>query len=51
MGVAGVTMPTVELSQMAPLYKVSANAYTFLIDNNGYVIYHPMLRPFVRVCR
>ena len=60
MGVAGVTVPLADLKQMAPVHRVgtllagscsqmAANGYSFMVDNNGYTMYHPMLRPYVRL--
>ncbi|CDW56690.1 voltage dependent calcium channel unc 36 [Trichuris trichiura] len=43
-GVVGASALITELQQMAPSYMLGANAYSFIVDNNGYVVHHPQLR-------
>uniref|UniRef100_A0A914XU51 VWFA domain-containing protein n=1 Tax=Plectus sambesii TaxID=2011161 RepID=A0A914XU51_9BILA len=45
MGVTGVTVPVIELKQLIPHYKLGGLSYSFMLDNNGYVMFHPQLRP------
>ncbi|KRZ96145.1 Voltage-dependent calcium channel unc-36, partial [Trichinella sp. T8] len=44
-GVVGASALITELQQMAPLYMLGTHSYTFIVDNNGYVVHHPQLRP------
>ncbi|RWS25420.1 voltage-dependent calcium channel alpha-2/delta: invertebrate-like protein [Leptotrombidium deliense] len=47
LGVAGVDIPIREIVKYAPSHKLGANAYSFAVNNNGYVMYHRDLRPLV----
>lgn len=45
LGVVGTDVPIEEIKKMIPQHKLGANAYSFIVDNNGRVLYHPDLRP------
>ncbi|CAD7085402.1 unnamed protein product [Hermetia illucens] len=45
LGVVGTDVPIEEIQKMIPQYKLGVNGYSFIIDNNGRVLYHPDLRP------
>ena len=41
-----------EARQFLPLvscFQLGVNGYSFAVNNNGYVLYHPDLRPMVRI--
>ncbi|XP_015792167.1 voltage-dependent calcium channel subunit alpha-2/delta-3 [Tetranychus urticae] len=44
LGVAGVDIPITEMIKLIPSYKIGVNGYSFSINNNGFVLYHPDLR-------
>ncbi|XP_035715688.1 voltage-dependent calcium channel subunit alpha-2/delta-4 isoform X3 [Folsomia candida] len=48
LGVAGTDIPIRELHKIASPFKLGVNGYSFLTNNNGYVIYHPDHRPIFR---
>uniref|UniRef100_A0A914YYY8 Uncharacterized protein n=1 Tax=Panagrolaimus superbus TaxID=310955 RepID=A0A914YYY8_9BILA len=45
MGVSAVSVPMIELTQIAHPAMLGANSYFFMLDNNGYAMFHPQLRP------
>uniref|UniRef100_A0A914DTY6 VWFA domain-containing protein n=1 Tax=Acrobeloides nanus TaxID=290746 RepID=A0A914DTY6_9BILA len=44
MGVSAVSVPVGELHQMAHPSLVGGRSYFFMLDNNGYAMFHPQLR-------
>ncbi|CAG2182190.1 unnamed protein product [Oppiella nova] len=47
LGVAGVDVPIKEIVKLTPAFKLGVNGYSFVTTNNGYLLYHPDLRPMV----
>lgn len=47
LGVVGTDVPIEEIQKMVLQYKLGVNGYSFIVDNNGRVLYHPDLRPMV----
>ncbi|XP_074596801.1 voltage-dependent calcium channel subunit alpha-2/delta-3-like isoform X2 [Brevipalpus obovatus] len=45
LGVAGVDISLREIAKSIPFYMLGVNGYSFMINNNGHVIFHPDLRP------
>ncbi|XP_058819212.1 voltage-dependent calcium channel subunit alpha-2/delta-4 isoform X1 [Topomyia yanbarensis] len=45
LGVVGTDVPIEEIQKMIPQHKLGVNGYSFVVDNNGRVLYHPDLRP------
>ncbi|KAI6215990.1 Cache domain-containing protein [Aphelenchoides besseyi] len=43
MGVSAVSIPLIELSQIAHPSLIGSQSYYFMLDNNGYSMFHPQL--------
>ncbi|KAH7642485.1 voltage-dependent calcium channel subunit alpha-2/delta-3-like [Dermatophagoides farinae] len=44
-GVAGIDVPIREIEKAASSYQLGVNGYSFMLTNNGKVLYHPDFRP------
>ncbi|KAL3289880.1 hypothetical protein HHI36_023270 [Cryptolaemus montrouzieri] len=47
LGVVGTDVSIDQIKKLIPAYKLGVNGYSFLVNNNGHVLYHPDLRPMV----
>lgn len=47
LGVAAVDVPIQQIQKLVPQYKLGPNGYSFVVNNNGRIIYHPDFRPLV----
>ncbi|XP_014246185.1 voltage-dependent calcium channel subunit alpha-2/delta-4 isoform X2 [Cimex lectularius] len=47
LGVVGTDIPIQQIKKLVPPYKLGVNGYSFIVNNNGHVLYHPDLRPFL----
>ncbi|XP_059050982.1 voltage-dependent calcium channel subunit alpha-2/delta-4 isoform X3 [Achroia grisella] len=45
LGAVGTDVPVDQIKKLVPPYKLGVNGYSFMVDNNGHVLYHPDLRP------
>ncbi|XP_049817631.1 voltage-dependent calcium channel subunit alpha-2/delta-3 isoform X1 [Aethina tumida] len=45
LGVVGTDVSIDQIKKLVPPYKLGVNGYSFIVDNNGHVLYHPDLRP------
>ncbi|KAJ1527843.1 hypothetical protein ONE63_007783 [Megalurothrips usitatus] len=45
LGVAAIDVPVSEMKRRIPHHLVGVNAYVFMVTNNGFIIFHPDLRP------
>jgi len=45
LGVVGVDVPVLKLiSNVSPKYKMGVGIYIIMLDNNGYIVYHPSIK-------
>ncbi|KAJ8982828.1 hypothetical protein NQ317_010449 [Molorchus minor] len=45
LGVVGTDVAIDQINKLVPAYKLGVNGYSFIVNNNGHVLYHPDLRP------
>ena len=51
MGVSAVSVPMIELMQIAHPSMIGPMSYFFMLDNNGYAMFHPQLRPIDEITK
>ncbi|XP_050313474.1 voltage-dependent calcium channel subunit alpha-2/delta-4 [Anthonomus grandis grandis] len=44
LGVVGTDVSVDQIKKLVPPYKLGVNGYSFIVDNNGHVLYHPNLK-------
>ncbi|XP_045481988.1 voltage-dependent calcium channel subunit alpha-2/delta-3 isoform X2 [Harmonia axyridis] len=47
LGVVGTDVSIDHIKKLIPAYKLGVNGYSFMVNNNGHVLYHPDLRPLL----
>lgn len=47
LGVGSTDVPVDDINRLSLPYKLGVNGYAFIVSNNGYVLFHPDLRPMV----
>ncbi|CAF1990161.1 unnamed protein product [Rotaria magnacalcarata] len=45
LGAVGVDIPVKLLQEFSPKYRLGVHGYSFMINHNGYLMFHPDLRP------
>jgi len=45
LGVVGIDVPIIEIEKLLPPHKLGVNGYSFALNNNGHLLFHPDLRP------
>ncbi|CAF3855579.1 unnamed protein product [Rotaria sp. Silwood2] len=45
LGAVGVDIPVKLLQEFSPKYRLGVHAYSYMINHNGYLMFHPDLRP------
>ncbi|XP_060516283.1 voltage-dependent calcium channel subunit alpha-2/delta-3 isoform X2 [Cylas formicarius] len=45
LGVVGTDVSLDQIKKLVPPYKLGVNGYSFIVNNNGHVLYHPALKP------
>nr|XP_018906930.1 PREDICTED: voltage-dependent calcium channel subunit alpha-2/delta-3 isoform X2 [Bemisia tabaci] len=43
LGVVGTDVPIQQIKKLVPPYRLGVNGYSFIVNNNGHVLYHPEL--------